>query len=58
MQYGSPWSSFKEKWNKIKFEVETHSFKFAMHVSGVQHPSWNVNTNEPLVGVSVMQKRS
>ena len=35
--------------NKHFLEVETHSFKFAIHVWDDQHPSSVANTNEPLV---------
>lgn len=35
--------------NKHFFEVETHSFKLALHVWADQHPSSVANTNEPLV---------
>ena len=33
------------------FQIETHNFKFAKHVSDDRHPSSVVNTSEPLVGV-------
>ena len=33
------------------FEIKTHSFKFAKHVSEDQHPSSLANINELLVGV-------
>ena len=33
------------------FELKTHSFKFAKHVSEDQHQSSLANKNEPLVGV-------
>ena len=37
----------------FNFQVETHSFQFAIDVSNDQHvcPSSVANTNEPLVGV-------
>ena len=35
----------------INFQIETHNFKFAKHVSDDRHPSSVVNTSEPLVGV-------
>ena len=37
--------------NRHFFEVEIHSFKFAINVWDDQHPSSVANTNKPLVGV-------
>ena len=39
------------------FEVETYSFKFAIHVSDDQHPSLVANTNEPAL-VGIIKKRT
>lgn len=39
----------------FKFEVETHSFKFTIHVTDVQHPSSVLITNQFWTSKRVLQ---
>ena len=50
-KYQGPQAKSSRLFILLNFQVETHSFKFTIHVLDDQHPSSVASTNEPLVGV-------